>query len=356
MFAAMDLIAVAMVVIGLGGLIFFHELGHFIACRLTGTRVEAFAIGFGKELIGWTRGPTRYKICLVPLGGYVKMAAENPGDTNTGAPDEFPNKSFAARVFIMSNGVVFNFLLAFALFVVAFSIGVAFEAPRVGLVAPGSPAWESGLQRGDLVTAAGGKRVLSFNDLQQEIALSAGAPVELTVERGGKTQRITVRPRFDDGVGMPTIGVLPAPKRAVHEVVPGSPVARAGGREGDVVLEIAGLPVDDPEDYRQALVRQVIAAGPGVKEITVPIRVRRAEGTEETLSVVVPLDGPPHVGIAQAEGRVAREVHQGLPGVRNGDVLVAFDGEAIEDIRRELAAMPPVECERDFDNEPEPFI
>ena len=89
MLAEIDPWAVIMTIVGLGGLIFFHELGHFLACRLTGTRVEAFSIGFGKEIVGWQRGPTRYRVGIVPLGGYVKMAAENPGEVNTGEFDPF---------------------------------------------------------------------------------------------------------------------------------------------------------------------------------------------------------------------------------------------------------------------------
>jgi regulator of sigma E protease len=137
MLAAVDLLAVVMTVVGLGGLIFFHELGHFLACRLTGTRVEAFSVGFGKEIIGWQRGPTRYRIGIVPLGGYVKMAAENPGEPNTGAPDEFPNKPFSQRLFIMSSGVLFNIVLAFVLFVWAFGVGVPVEQRRPRSPSPG---------------------------------------------------------------------------------------------------------------------------------------------------------------------------------------------------------------------------
>jgi len=90
MLAAIDPFGVLMTIVGLGGLIFFHELGHFLACRLTGTRVEAFSIGFGKEIFGWTRKGTRYRIGIVPLGGYVKMAAENRASSARGRPTSSP--------------------------------------------------------------------------------------------------------------------------------------------------------------------------------------------------------------------------------------------------------------------------
>ncbi|MHC4224296.1 MAG: site-2 protease family protein, partial [Planctomycetota bacterium] len=117
MLAALHPMGVVMTLVGLGALIFFHELGHFVACRLTGTRVEVFSLGFGPKIVGWRRGKTFYKLAAIPLGGYVKMAAENPGDENTGAADEFPNKSFLQRLFIMSNGVIFNALLALIFYI-----------------------------------------------------------------------------------------------------------------------------------------------------------------------------------------------------------------------------------------------
>ena len=138
---ALNVSGILMTAIGLGLLIFIHELGHYLACRVTGTRVEAFSIGFGPKLFGWRRGDTVYKLSLIPLGGYVKMAAENPGDANTGAPDEFPNKSYSQRLLIMSAGVIFNAILAFLLFAWAFGIGAPFLKPSVGNVLHGSAAW-----------------------------------------------------------------------------------------------------------------------------------------------------------------------------------------------------------------------
>ena len=130
-----------MVVIGLGGLVFFHELGHFLACVVTGTRVEVFSIGFGPKLFGWRRGHTLYRIAAIPLGGYVKMAAENPGEVGTGAPDELPNKSFSQRLLIFSAGVIFNLILGALLFAWAYSAGIRFIKSEVGEVTSGGAAW-----------------------------------------------------------------------------------------------------------------------------------------------------------------------------------------------------------------------
>ncbi len=347
MLAEIDPWAVVMTIVGLGGLIFFHELGHFIACRLTGTRVEAFSIGFGKEIVGWQRGPTRYRIGIVPLGGYVKMAAENPGEVNTGAPDEFPNKPFGQRLFIMANGVIFNIILAFLLFVLAFRTGVPFVRAEV-VVGPGGPAWKAGLQTGDLVTHVDGRRVLGFTDLQTEVAFSGeGESLTLTVERDGKTLEITVVPEYSDVRGMPGIDVQQTYGRAALEIVDGSPVARAGGRPGDIVVAVDGHPIEHYLQIREAVGRAVGSAAPGAEGAELTVRVRRAEGKEDDLRVRVPLGERPQLGIRPFEGRRIRAVAPGSafgPLFHHGDDVLAVNGTVVLDLGdlREAATREPL--------------
>jgi len=232
---AVDVLGAVMVAVGFGGLIFIHELGHYLACRVTGTRVEAFSIGFGPKLFGWRRGHTVYKLSLIPLGGYVKMAAENPGERGTGAPDEFPNKSFSQRLFIMSAGVLFNLILAFLLFAWAFGIGVPTPKAQIGYVVRGGPAWEAGLLPGDTVTHVDGQEILGFTDLVAEVALSDEGPVTLTVVRDGKTLELEVTP--EKRRGQPDLAITNAWDFAAR-VAPDSPVALAGGQP----REITGSP------------------------------------------------------------------------------------------------------------------
>jgi regulator of sigma E protease len=119
------LLTSALVVLAIGLLIFVHELGHFLVAKKVGIRVEAFSMGFGPMLWGFTRGGTVYKICAIPLGGYVKMAGELPGEVTTDSRgDEFFAKSISQRAWVVSAGVIMNVLLAFVLFPIAFSIGV----------------------------------------------------------------------------------------------------------------------------------------------------------------------------------------------------------------------------------------
>lgn len=348
MLAAFDPLGVLMTVVGLGGLIFFHELGHFLACRLTGTRVEAFSVGFGREIFGWTRKGTRYRIGMVPLGGYVKMAAENPGEKGTGAPDEFPNKPFSARLFIMSAGVLFNLILAFALFVWAFGAGVPLQSTRVGFVQPGSPAWKAGLKPGDLVTHVDGREVLDYMDLASS---ELSATVMLTVERDGTRLEIPVEPG-QAGVDLP-LGIGPELRAEAKDVQEDSPAAKAGGRPGDVVVAIDGNAVAAPHDIEEILSATAIAAGE-VAEIEVTVRVRREGGDEADLRMRVPLT--PMIGITPFEGpKSARVVPQpdspaARAGIEKGDTIVSVAGVPVtswEDMTKAIRAsgMKPLDLE-----------
>ncbi|MHC4862138.1 MAG: site-2 protease family protein, partial [Planctomycetota bacterium] len=134
---------VAVVIVGIGLLIFVHELGHFLVAKWNKVRVEAFSLGFGPVLWGFWKGETHYRLSLVPLGGYVKMAGGDAptADYESDDPGEFPNKSVPVRIAVYSAGVIMNAITGIVLFIAAFNIGVPLPAPVAGIVQPGSPAW-----------------------------------------------------------------------------------------------------------------------------------------------------------------------------------------------------------------------
>ena len=138
----------------LGVLVFIHELGHFLLARWNGVRVLTFSLGFGPKLLKVQRGDTEYCISAIPLGGYVKMAGENPDDPHTGADDEFLSKSKWQRFQILIAGPVMNILLAVVLLAVVLMQGAEvlayLDQPAVvGVVQPGSPAEQAGIRPGD---------------------------------------------------------------------------------------------------------------------------------------------------------------------------------------------------------------
>ncbi|HUR34011.1 MAG TPA: site-2 protease family protein, partial [Vicinamibacterales bacterium] len=145
----------------LGVLVFVHELGHFLAARRIGVRVITFSLGFGPKLLAFTRGDTEYAISAIPLGGYVKMAGENPEDTQTGAPDEFMSKSKWERFQVLVMGPVMNLGLAWLVMAAVLYQGAQVPAfnrvpTLIGKVTPNSAAEKAGFRAGDRIVAVDG--------------------------------------------------------------------------------------------------------------------------------------------------------------------------------------------------------
>ena len=148
----------------LGVLIFVHELGHFVMARRVGVRVLKFSLGFGPRLVGFTRGDTEYVISAIPLGGYVKMAGENPDDPRSGRDDEFLSKSKWERFQILIMGPLMNLILAVVVTAGVLMNGAEIpvfqsKPPIVGQVTPDSPAAKAGIQRDDRIVTVAGRDV-----------------------------------------------------------------------------------------------------------------------------------------------------------------------------------------------------
>lgn len=184
------LFKVAVAFFGLGVLIFVHELGHFIAAKHSGVGVTTFSIGFGKKLWGFKRGETEYKVCIIPLGGYVKLMGLE--DKCNDPKKSFANKPKLARLRILAAGVVFNFLFAIILF--TFVNMHSSERLRT-TVRPGKdmPAAEV-LVEGDEIIEVNGVEVFSWEEISAEIGKTDGEPVNLTIIRGKRLLEVKVRP------------------------------------------------------------------------------------------------------------------------------------------------------------------
>ena len=162
----------------LGVMILVHELGHHLVAKFLGIRVEVFSIGFGKRLFGFKKGDTDYRISLLPLGGYVKMAGENYGEELTGSPDEFMSHSKSHRFAVAIAGPLMNVALAFFLVVVSFLIGVPTytyltQPAVIGSIVPDSPAAEVDLQRQDTIISIDNKPTPTWQDVEILVSMSA---------------------------------------------------------------------------------------------------------------------------------------------------------------------------------------
>ncbi|ASV73432.1 Membrane-associated zinc metalloprotease [Thermogutta terrifontis] len=377
---------VLMVVVGLGLIIFVHELGHFLVAKACGVKCEKFYLGFdifGLRIARFRWGETEYGIGILPLGGYVKMLGQedNParlrqelerarsaglapdaviseeGVTVAAAqaalydPRSYLAKSVPQRMAIISAGVIMNLIFAFIVAVIAFAIGVDEFPCTVGQVAPGEGAWRAGIQPGDRIIAINGRQTMRFQDIQQTIPLTRrGAEVALTVERLGRSAAdqleksvFDVRIVPDRIRVIPTIGVSNAftTELADPPCFPGSPAAALGDqlKPGWKIVRVNDRPI---ADYAELHRQWALTWGQSV-EITLESPEEPHTQGNEAKKVTLRLD-PSSVrdlGLVLEYGRIVA-VQADSPaaqaGIQPGDELVAvecpadivWDGDLLE--------------------------
>jgi regulator of sigma E protease len=245
-----DFLTSLVAVVGvLGFMILVHEFGHYAVAKWLGVRVEQFAIGFGKRLIGFRRGETDYRINAIPLGGYVKMSGENPMDQHTDDPREFLNHSRWHRFLIAIAGPSMNILLAIVLLTTVYMVHYEYpavydEAPVIGWVFKDTPASKAGLEVGDRITRVDDVENPTWEQVDLKEALSPGQPLDVTVVRDGRNLEKTLVP---EASGVDQIGFAGwAPKEStvtITDIVSGMPADKAGLKEGDQIIALDGKPV-----------------------------------------------------------------------------------------------------------------
>ena len=231
----------------LGVLVFVHELGHFLMARRIGVRVLTFSLGFGPKLLKFRRGETEYAISAIPLGGYVKMAGENPDESLTGRPDEFMSRTKWERFLVYIMGPLMN--LALAVVVMAFVLyqgadvpAFETEPPVIGRVLEGSPAEAAGLRAGDRILEIDGRQIPTWEAFSLAILPKAGREVTIVATREGVRQRVIVTPIGQTKYEIGDIGIQPLVHPQIAGVTEGAPAAQAGLRKRDVILAADGVP------------------------------------------------------------------------------------------------------------------
>ncbi len=266
----MSITVIIYIVIALGALIFFHELGHFLVARLFGVGVEKFSLGFGPRIFGWKSGITDYRVSAIPLGGYVKMIGEEP-DAEL-APEDIPysftHKPVFKRILIVAAGPIANLLLAVAIYYTFFLVvGVDDIKPMVKQVFQDSPAYEAGIRSGDTIRSIDGKPTASWYDIDQAVSESGGRPLVFVYERDNSVASVNLQPvrkvgrdifgdeltYFEAGMDgheelLPLVGILSE----------GFPAKEAGMQPGDRIVMIDGQTVD-----KWATMQSLIASSNG---------------------------------------------------------------------------------------------
>ncbi len=362
------------IVLGVGFIIFAHESGHFLMAKKNGVRVDVFSLGFGAVLASWRKGmgfragstvdeyeamqrrhremlqtetagiqredphafgeklkalgQTEYRISLIPLGGFVKMAGENPGEEKSGAADELGQKSGWQRFQIFVAGAAMNFLIAFPIIASAFVLGLYEPGLEVGL--PGRAEAEAGIRAGDVIRAVDGRPVRSIDVYRRElIRAPMGTSIAVTVLRDGAEATYPVTASGSKGHE-----ILPR-FNVVSDLLPGGPAEKGGMKPGDEILEADGAAVYTRED----LARAIRAAGG--RPLALKVRrpdpgqphARNSSGTETALAVTPETrpDVPEALLDALQEPQVGRVVEKAPAdgALRVGDRVVAIDGKPL---------------------------
>jgi len=339
-----------MMLAGFSVIVFVHELGHFAVAKWADVRVERFAIGFGRELFGFTYGETRYSFNILPFGGYVKMLGQEDFDDKENElkfnddPRSFVNKPIGHRAAIVSAGVVMNVLFACFLFMIVFLIGMEVTAPRIQYIDPGSPADKAGLLPGDLVKSINGDTVKEFSEIRFAVMLSSPhVPIEMTVERNGKDRTIDILPEYRDALSTKDyrrqiIGIQPGLTPEIAALSPEIDDSKPDSPHiGDVVVKVGDI------DVTKNNANRVFAM---LAYTDMPIVVERTnpddpDGPKQRVTVHIPPtlqiypSSPGDMGTVSVLGltplvRINSAYPRGrasLAGIEEGDTILMFDDQ-----------------------------
>jgi len=229
------------VVIVFSVLIFIHELGHLLACKVSHIKVEKFSLGFGPALLKWKWQETVYSISALPLGGYIKMEGEDVGDSG------FFAEPLGKKVLVMVTGPAFNLVLGFILMAILFAVfGMRVPEPRIAPL-KGYLAESAGLQKGDLVLSLNGDSIPSFYELDSLLIGAESTRMDFRVRRDSRVVALTI-------FGVPdSIGIDPFYRPIAGTVKAGSPAAKAGLRPGDEIIRIDTTPVSEWSDLTEVV-------------------------------------------------------------------------------------------------------
>ncbi len=341
-------VSVLIVAVGIGLVIFFHELGHFAVAKWCDVLVERFSIGFGPVI--WSRkyGETEYALSAIPFGGYVKMLGQDDLDPSQMTSEELAKhprsymaKPVAQRMAIISDGVAMNIITGVLFYAVAFGHGIEALSARVGSVVPGSPAWtQGGLQPGDRITSIDNRSIRTFEDIFRAIALSSG-PIEIRgTHLDEKPFDVQLQPNLSEG--RLTIGVTPElslnifkskdPAEAAAD--PGSPAATVSPplEQQDRIVAINGQSLTDFSQLQQQL-----AANRGKPVV---LQVDREAGAGHPVEITVPPQPFRQMGLTMDVGKITGIIKDSPAeknGIQIGDKIVRLNnlrvGEEIDPLR-----------------------
>ncbi len=332
------------VVLGLGMVIFFHELGHFAVAKWCDVHVERFSIGIGPIIWSRQKGETEYALSALPFGGYVKMLGQDDMDPNQMTSDEIAEneRSYSAkkvwqRMAIISAGVIMNVITGFMFFAIAYRFGVVELVPMVGNVHAGSPAWEAGIRDGDMIRSINGDSIQNFTDINQAVVLSSGSVSIEGDHVDGTPFSTVIMPKLGKTVRM--IGVGPTNTALLSSQIPDPESITIRGlaaekasrpfMPGDRVVAVNGEPVK----YLHEMAYKTSKYASSELAYTVQRPVVTDDGAAltdqfETIEILVPPKPMKSIGIWMAIGPVTSIVKGSIAdkaGLRVDDLITRVD-------------------------------
>lgn len=378
---------IAKIALGIGFVIFVHELGHFLAAKICGVKCEKFYVGFDvpikigpiqlpSKLIHFKYGETEYGVGLIPLGGYVKMLGQEdyPGNAAEEAerirvetegedgetrveldPRSYAAKSVPQRMLIISAGVIMNVIFAVLMAALAYKLGVKYETCLVSGTSAGDPAWVAGLEPGDLVTQIGADGVKS-KELRYDYDLRSAVitqgfgeanpePIQFTVLRDGEPKQFDIAPvrHGPDARGMVRIGIFSTAATTLRSDITARPFSAASKAKpkfqpGDRIVGFQGKKLDDSaanEDGEiPALELDALFAQHASQPATLTVRRQADDGEWTKTEIVVPPEARKWLGIIGTIGPI-QAIQDNSPaaaaGLREGDVILTVQGEDVGD-------------------------
>ena len=365
--------AIAQVIIGIGLVIFVHELGHFLVAKACGVKCEKFYVGFDafdvkigdrviipRSLLKWKWGETTYGIGIVPLGGYVKMLGQddNPGNIEQEAqrsrmegdagadsagpldrskidPRSYLAKSVPQRMAIISAGVIFNLIFGVIFAAIAFKLSVKYQPPIVGESVPGSPAWIAGFPDATVTRVANHdltKGYVTFGDMVQEVALhGTDGPVEIEYQPLGSEKRetvfLTAKSGLIPGINVPMVGLGQppvVPKLGKKDFTIPDQAASAASpafAANDELVSVNGQAVSSTAEFKRALIP--------LFDQPVEVTVKR-EGSTDPVAIKIPANPARTLGLIlkwQPIAAIQEKSPASIAGLRAGDRIVKVNGE-----------------------------
>lgn len=342
--------AIIIAIIPLGFLIFIHELGHFLAAKKAGIKVNTFSIGFGPRIVGYMYKGTEYRLSWLPFGGYVQMEGENPNE-QTGAEGEFASASLGKRAFVVIAGPAVNLLFGVLAYWIVFSVGInegtiglingltgqaiglEQKGVKIGMMADHSPALAAGVMSGDTIISLNEEAIPNNARFQELIMLNPKKEMELVVEREGSLKTFTVMPDAIPNTIGESDGILHVSFKydtIVKQIDPDSLAEKAGLIVGDQIESINGQSIyntpyfgpriwSDTADWIDEKFRNIYEEINENKDV-VTLGVRR---NDEILTFKLPVKWEMKV-IVEKNSTTDEK------GIKTGDILATFNGQTVD--------------------------